>query len=307
MNQGLLNQVSPLGKIFFSLFVILVSTIAFLILGLLLGLIIFDVKLLEIGSVLSDFTNSTSIGLLKFLQIFQSIGIFIVPPIVIGYFFLKNPFKYLKFNLNPTIRAFLLTFLIMILALPLINLLGELNSKIVLPDFMSSIESWMKQKEADAMKITELFLNVSTPSGFLLNVFMIAIIPGIGEELLFRGVLQRLFAEWFKNIHWGIILSAVLFSAMHMQFYGFIPRMLMGVLFGYLFYWSGSIWIPILAHFTNNAFAVIVSFFVTKGTINESVETIGNSSDTLIYALFSLVAVSVLLIWFYRKERKLVS
>ena len=164
-----------------------------------------------------------------------------------------------------------------------------------------------KEKEAEALKITEAFLNVKTVAGFWLNVLMIAVIPAVGEELLFRGVLQRLFSEWFKNIHYGIILSAILFSAMHMQFYGFFPRMLMGVLFGYLFYWSSNIWIPILAHFTNNMLAVIVSFFISNGSINKSAETFGSSSDTLIYVLFSILGVFVLLLLFYRKERRLIN
>jgi uncharacterized protein len=306
MKQALLSEASIANKFFFSLFIILISTFVFLILGTVLGIMIFDVKFSEITSILSDFKNTKTLALLKFMQIFQSIGIFIIPPIILGYFFHNNPIRYLKINIKPKTKSFFLTISIMIVALPLINLLGEINSNLSLPEFMSSIETWMKQKEADAMKITEAFLNVETYWGFAINIVMIAIIPGIGEELLFRGVLQRLFAEWFKNIHYGIILSALLFSAMHMQFYGFFPRMLMGILFGYLFYWSGSIWIPILAHFTNNVLAVIVSFYINKGFINEKVETIGNSSDSVIYALFSLLTISALILLFYRIERRLI-
>ena len=92
-----------------------------------------------------------------------------------------------------------------------------------------------------------------------------AILPAIGEELLFRGVFQRLLTEWTRNIHWGIILAALLFSFFHFEFYGFLPRFLLGVFFGYLFVWTSSIWVPILAHFTNNFIIVVYSFYQATG------------------------------------------
>jgi membrane protease YdiL (CAAX protease family) len=277
-----------------------------LFIGVGIGIGVWGLGIFSSPDVFFNIENPQSINLLKLLQIFQSIGIFVVPPIILGYLFQKNIKSYLKLNFNPHFKTYILTVLIMIVSVPFINLLAELNSKIAFPDFLSSVEQWMQQKEAEATKITEAFLNVKTYSAFLLNVFMIAIIPAVGEEFLFRGVFQRIFADWTKNIHLGIIISAFFFSAMHVQFYGFFPRMLMGVLFGYLFVWSGSIWIPILAHFINNFFAILVSFFIYRGTLNKNVETFGNSSDTVVYAIIS-IAICVFLVYLFFNKRNRVS
>ena len=123
---------------------------------------------------------------------------------------------------------------------------------------------------------------------------------------VFRGVFQRLFSELFKNIHWGIIVSAALFSAMHMQFYGFIPRMLLGVIFGYLLIWSGSLWIPIAAHFVNNAFGVIYYYLYYNGTVGNGLQTEGTGSNDQLLVIVSIVCLVILLVLFFRYQKKTV-
>ena len=88
---------------------------------------------------------------------------------------------------------------------------------------------------------------------------MVAMIPAIGEELLFRGVLQKQLIKGLGNAHVAIILTAVIFSAFHLQFLGFFSRALLGMLFGYLYYWSKNMWYPILTHFTNNGLALLLA------------------------------------------------
>lgn len=300
------DKVPQAIKLIISLFVIIISTLIFLYFGNKIGHYYWGFDIFSKMNLNIDIENANSIKYFKLLQVFQSLGFFVVPSIFLGYLFQKNIKSYLKLNFNPHFKTYILTVLIMIVSVPFINLLAELNSKIAFPDFLSSVEQWMQQKEAEAAIITEAFLNVKTYSAFLLNVFMIAIIPAVGEEFLFRGVFQRIFADWTKNIHLGIIISAFFFSAIHVQFYGFFPRMLMGVLFGYLFVWSGSIWIPILAHFINNFCAILVSFFIYRGTLNKNVETFGNSSDTVVYAIMS-IAICIFLVYLFFNKRNRVS
>jgi uncharacterized protein len=195
----------------------------------------------------------------------------------------------------------------MILAIPAINLIAELNAQMSLPESLSSLEEWIRAAENDAQRLSVAFLNVTSISGLVLNVLMIAVIPGIGEELLFRGVFQRLFIEWSKSVHVGIFISAFLFSAMHMQFFGFLPRFLMGLFFGYLAFWSGSLWMPILAHFVNNFIAVLFSYMASKSILDRHFESIGNSPETLIYALLSVVVTTLLIYLIYKKERRLLN
>ena len=126
-------------------------------------------------------------------------------------------------------------------------------------------------------------------------MLIIALIPAFGEELLFRGLIQKgLFKSW-GNIHLAIWLSAFLFSALHLQFLGFIPRFLIGGLLGYLFFWSGSIWLPILAHFVNNATAVLLSFMINKGVINKELEEIGTQAEQGPMLFICLLSLGLLL------------
>ena len=145
----------------------------------------------------------------------------------------------------------------MFLINPAISLTGLLNQQMELPSFMEGIEHWMRTREDEAERLTLLLLSEKGIGALLANLLVVALTAGITEEFLFRGAFQRILERWTSNPHWVIWIAACLFSAFHMQFYGFLPRMLLGVYFGYLLYWSRNIWIPVFAHFTNNAFAVI--------------------------------------------------
>lgn len=304
MTASYFSGLTPFAKLMFALFVIVVCVIVFSIAGILVAIPIFDFNLSELAGISNDLSKPGNIAILKYLQAIQSIGIFILPPFVIGFLYERPGYKYLNLSSPPRPLSLILAVVTIIVALPLINLLAEINSQIRLPSFLSSVEEWMRNSEISAQKITEAFLNVSTTGGLLINLFIVALIPGIGEELLFRGVFQRIFTEWSKNKHAGIIIAAILFSALHLQFYGFFPRMLMGVFFGYLLIWSGSIWVPIAAHFINNTLAVILSYLSIRGVIGKEIESIGNNYETVIFTIFSTLLVIMLIYIIYKKERK---
>ena len=175
-----------------------------------------------------------------------------------------------------------------------------------LPAFLKSIEDAMRAAEDRAALITEAFLKMNNISDLLINLIVVAVLPAIGEELLFRGVLQRLLGEWSKNIHAGIWISAFVFSAMHAQFYGFVPRMLLGALFGYLLVWSGSLWLPILAHFINNGSAVLFTYLFAKGTIQTNPDELGSSGSDLYLVITSIVVCSLMIYQLYRTRINLI-
>jgi hypothetical protein len=168
------------------------------------------------------------------------------------------------------------------------------------PESLSGIENWMRTMEDAAEMMVKKFMKVENISGLLFNIFMIAVLPAIGEELMFRGVIQRILTNWSKNYHWGIWITAFLFSAMHMQFYGFLPRMALGAMFGYLLVWSGTMWVPILAHFANNTMGVIGYYLIDKGTISKDVEEWGTGTEQFPLVLLSLITTGLLLFLIYR-------
>ncbi|MEE4197841.1 MAG: CPBP family intramembrane glutamic endopeptidase [Bacteroidales bacterium] len=292
----------PFSKFIFSLFIILASFLIVFVLGLAVGIPIFNLSFAEIPEAISNYTDPHHLKFLKYLQSIQALGLFILPAFIIGYLFHQKSFRYLKFNAL-SLYAVLLIPLIMVSALPTINFFALINSKMQLPSFLSEVENWMRQKESGAQALTEAFLTMDSIGGLLFNIFMIGILPAVGEELIFRGVIQRIFTEWTKNIHWGIFIAAFLFSFMHIQFYGFIPRMVLGMILGYLFYISGSIWAPILGHFVNNTMAVIFYYFFA-GQVSEEIDTLGATEGSYGYLLVSVILILSFFYLFYQHHPK---
>jgi uncharacterized protein len=302
MKTAILGHLTPFAKIVFVLMLIITGLILTLVIGILVAIPLFHINLLTDMTVLTNFSNPVVVDLLKYLQIVQSIGLFIMPPLLAGYFFEKNSFRYLGLNKQPGGKIFITALLLMFFSIPFLNWMVSINESMKLPSFLQGIEQWMKDSEEQASKLTTAFLDVKSAGGFLVNILMIAILPAIGEELLFRGLLQKLFGEWFRNIHVAIFFTAFIFGAVHMQFYGLLPRMMLGVIFGYLFYWSGSLWVPIFAHFLNNASVVLISFLSNQGVIKTDYENFGNT-DNLLLILGSVLISAILLIFIYRKQR----
>ncbi|HZH72190.1 MAG TPA: CPBP family intramembrane glutamic endopeptidase [Mariniphaga sp.] len=301
MSISAFRGMKPFSQLIFSGFVIVVTFLIVMFLGMLVSIPLFGFdSFLAFQSGL-NIQDVESLKLLKFLQVVQSIGLFILPPFIIAWLFHERINQYLLLNKNFTSASAVYIILLILFTLPLINFLGEWNSQMQFPEWASGLERWMKNAEERAEEITEAFLKTENIGGLMFNLFMIAVLPALGEELLFRGVIQRIFTQWTRNYHWGIWISSILFSALHMQFYGFVPRLLLGVLFGYLLVWSGTIWLPILAHFLNNAFAVVAMYLVDNKIINPEIEEIGSTTDGYFAVLLSVLVVSALM-WMIRRD-----
>ena len=172
----------------------------------------------------------------------------------------------------------------------------EWNASLKLPEAWSGFEQWAEDLEGSMEVLTKYLTNFESTGYLLAAIVVIAVIPGIGEELLFRGFLQNLFKRIFKNDHVAIWVAAILFSAIHFQFYGFVPRMLLGALFGYLYVWTGSLIIPIVAHFMNNFLSLIALYSHQKGLTDIDVEST-EALPTMYIIIFS-VLFAVTLIYF---------
>ena len=249
-----------------------------------------------------ELANAKNIPLQKFFQAVQGIGFFIVPSIILGYAFSGNSTNYLKLNQLPAGYKFILVVLVMLVSIPVINMIAGLNSMIKFPQSMSGVQNYIDQTSKTYNTITESFMKVNTLQGLGINLLIVAIIPALGEEFLFRGVFQRIFSNWTRNAHWGIVISAFIFSAIHIEFYGFFPRWILGIMFGYFLLWSGSIWLPILAHFINNGIAVITYYLISNGTINEKMADIGSTSDILPITISCFIFMGVGIYYLYKRR-----
>jgi membrane protease YdiL (CAAX protease family) len=238
-------------------------------------------------------------NLLKLGQGISSALMFIVPPIV---FYLitrrVKPLQNLGFR---SVQPFWLLFigiLLMFVSLPITNQLSTWNESMHLG--LPKLEDWLQNMEKAATEVTERMLHVNTIGGLLYNLLIIALIPAIGEELTFRGVVQQALVKGCKNVHVGIILSAAIFSFIHFQFYGFLPRMFLGILLGYMFYITGSLWTSITMHFVNNGTAVVLYYLNNKGIIDIDPEHFGEMQYSWLTTI-SFVVTAALIGWCWWK------
>lgn len=301
-NEPLIKQFPPYLKLTFLMLIVLVVLLITLIIGIVIAIPFFGTDILSRFMDISEGSIDENIPLQKYLQIISQLGTFIIPAILFAFLVHRKVWDYLKLNVTPHLLTVVLASMMIIMILPFISWLVEINELLQLPEFMAGIEQWMKNSEEQAMKLTEAFLNDTSVVGLIINLFMIAILAAVGEELLFRGVMLRLFKEWTGNNHLAVWISAILFSALHLQFFGFLPRMILGVVLGYLFIWSKSLWVPIFAHFVNNAAAVIVAYLYYKGDIKTDIESFGRT-DNNILIIGSLIITIILLISIYRYEK----
>ncbi len=262
-----------------------------LIFGAFIGLVVLMGALALLAP---EWANSTA-GLLT-MQGVQTVVLFGVTAFV-GIWFTEervNPFRQMSLNRGLTLNQGLIAFFFAVAALPAISMLAEWNKGMELPSLLASVEEMMRQMEESAKALTERFLNTSSVGMMFVNLFVMALLPAVGEEMMFRGWLQRVLGKTV-SYHTAIWVAAFVFSVIHFQFYGFIPRMLIGAALGYLYYFTGSLWAPIIAHFTNNAAAVVTAFLAYNGCMSVDFDLIG-TGDTW-YLSVASVAVCLALIF----------
>lgn len=228
----------------------------------------------------------------------QFLGLFLIPSLVFAYLSdRKNPSGYLQLRQPWSPVYWMIGISILILAVPLVELTAQWNRDL---PFDAGTLKWITEMEDKAGKTLKLLLASTTVESLVLNIIFIAVFAAVGEELVFRGVLQRIFIKGFRSPWAGIIFTAFLFSFFHMQFFGFFPRFLLGILLGALYWYSGSLWTAILAHFVYDAFFITLAWYYPK-LVNDPAATVVDPSSKIIVSIISAVLVGVL-IWMMRKN-----
>ena len=274
--------------------------LALIIIGLILGTVI------GLAYVFITKSYPQDLNALRFMQISNQLFTFVFPPIAYAFLVKENPVNALGLKKSKTL--WILIGIAMIFAImPFNSVIAEWNANLTLPESMSKIESLMKQMQEAATEIIEKFVSVDTIGGLILNLFMIAGLAALGEELLFRSIIQTSLIKICKNAHIGILIASAIFSFIHFEFYGFFPRLILGMLLGYMFYFSGSIWISMLMHFLNNGTVVFIYFLNNKGITNIDVDTFGQTSiPVLIVSIVVMIVLFLLSIKYSDKERTLI-
>lgn len=256
-----------------------------------------------ITMLISLFTGISGIdmSMTRVIQTISSLGLFLLPAIGMALFCDASPRHYLFLHKVNDERVWLLVLASMFLIAAPINFIAMLNQQMELPTFMAPVEQWMRSQEDLAQQLTQNMIGDGTPQLLAINLIVMALCPAITEEFFFRGALQRLIGKWNSNPHFVIWSAAILFSAFHLQFYGFIPRMLLGAYLGFLLLWTRSIWIPVFAHFINNATAVIG---MSDKNLRESALVTGEIPTDQIFQYGIVAAISLILFIFLNQYLK---
>jgi len=274
---------NPLFSIIILIFLIFCGTMLFQIIGIFFISIFFKINFFLNESNHFIFKLSNKMPTL-IIQIFSAFGGFVIAPLLYLKKFEKNDIKIIHTNKN----HFNIIFIVMIIALSFIilnTILIKWNISVSFPQFMKSFEEWAQYKEVNLEKLTIFLTNFESKFNiyFFICLIGLAVIPSIGEEIIFRYILQNLFHKILKNSFLSILFTAFIFSAIHIQFYSFFPRFLLGILFGYLYWWSRDILYPIIAHFFNNTFSLIFIFYIKEDIIEKSIKVISSSSFIIIF------------------------
>lgn len=247
--------------------------------------------------VVALFGVTDSLAVLKITQFCQALGMFVLAALSLAFLVSKNMREYLSLDVRPNHIVIVLTIACIWLSMPLVNFIGEWNASLSLPDSMGRLETLFREMEDAAERLTLKMLVTDSFFQFFLNIVVMALLPAVGEELFFRGVMQNSIERSAKNEHVAVWITAAVFSFVHFQFFGFVPRLLLGAFLGYLLCWSRSLIVPMVAHFVNNATIVTIYYMYSDDAKKmEEAERFGcdDYSVLLISALaFIVAAVSV--------------
>ncbi len=300
------QRVSPLKSLFL---IILISFAGFLFIGPVVGLL-FSLPFID-GSIMDlvDPIGNPSIKLpMLIMQGTATLIGFIIFPYIYGKRILSLRTSQMFGNTIPSPVIILLTFTIVVVFMGFNSIFIEWNSNLTLPESMSAFENWARNFEDKARMVTEYLTTFDHGYELWVSLLVIAVLPAIGEELVFRGFIQNHLYVLTRNIHLAIWIAAAFFSFFHFQFFGFVPRLLLGALFGYLYVFSGKIIFPMLAHFVNNGFTLIMIFFYNKGALDFDIESteIVPLSGVLVSGVITVVLLYLFKMYFMRQNHKTV-
>ncbi|WP_010662326.1 CPBP family intramembrane glutamic endopeptidase [Marinilabilia salmonicolor] len=295
------SHLGGFGKLLVTVLLVFTSFMVFSLIAVLAALPFSDGL-----SLLDGPQASLTTGMLRYFQIVQSISVFIIPSLLAGLLFWGHLTRGIGFS-KPQGGSVILSLLIILVSQPLVSYLGIWNSSMELPDALRGLEQWMARSEENAADFIFQILDTDAPAILLLNILMIAILPALGEEMLFRGVLQPVFGEWFRSKHLAVLVTAFLFSAIHLQFFTFMPRFFLGLALGYLMVWSKNLWYPVAGHFANNFLSLAIFYFYRH--TNPDINPLEPEAEMLspVWLLPSVVLLFWLSWAFFRKENSLKS
>lgn len=259
-----------------------------------------------LGSIIINFLGVDSLVKIRCAVLLQDIFLFILPVLLTVALVAVNPFRFLNFSGKLSMRNLLLTLGIVIVAIPAMNRLVAWNEGISLPESFSGLENLLRNSEDAAKASVQSLMGGSSVGDLIISILIMGCLTGFAEELFFRGGLQTLLVRLLRNPHVAVWSAAFIFSAVHLQFYGFVPRLFMGAFFGYLMWYGRSIWLPMAAHALNNSLVVLNNWLLQRGvtTVNADSIGVGDSALSYVSVLVSCVLMAALMYLLFNRRAR---
>ena len=239
-----------------------------------------------------DMLNPANAAALQVLQAVSALFVFFIPTVAFAFICYRNGWTFLGFRQKLNGKSLLIVLLIVMCSLPLIGLLEDINKSIPLP---AATRAKFDAMEKKYMQQVLLMVQLKTWGQYFISLFIVAVLPAVTEEVLFRGGLQNLLTRWTKSPWAAIIIISVLFSAIHLSWYGFFARFALGIVLGVIFYYTKNIWLNILAHFINNALVVTIMFVMVKQ--GKPLDMVSEDNFPMAVGIISVILMVVLVRW----------
>lgn len=250
-------------------------------------------------------TLQAEINLMRIIQSITSIGVWFIPALIFSFLSTESLWKYSEITNSPKCQQILIVFLLAFFILPLVLCLAAWNESLTFPASWRGIENWFRSYYEESERILNLLIDNPKISVLLFNVLLLGVLPAVCEEFFFRGTILPFLTQWTKNKHISIIITAFIFSAVHLDIYGFLPRFLLGIYLGYLFFWGKSLWLPIVAHFSHNTISVVLQYLVLRNGIDVETAIFQNQQLFIPILILSLIITMTGIIWL--KKGKILS
>jgi membrane protease YdiL (CAAX protease family) len=246
-----------------------------------------------------DMTNPEYSDAIKIIQTITAVVGFLMPAIFSALLLNRKPFRLLGFAGRIKISQVGITLLIVFFSMFVSAALAYFNEMIPLTD---KLKIFFDKLEKDYNDQVEAIITLNNFTDYIIAVGIMAFIPAVCEEALFRGGLQNFLTRSTKTPWLSIIIISLIFSAVHFSFYGFLSRFFLGIMLGLIFHYSGKLWLSILAHFINNLIAVTAIYILTQQgkSLEEAIAETGGTP----WYIVALPVVVILFFWFYRVSKK---
>ena len=262
---------------------------------------VLHIPLLQLGDALN---NTDNLSLMRWLQFASTLLMFAMPALVFARIVNRHPVQYIGFNNRLNLRQLFIILLMVFAALYAQSVIGELNDALYkqLPD---GLQKTFRQLDEEYNKQVLAMAHMNNAVDYILSLLMLALLPAIFEEMFFRGAMQQMLVKLFRNALAGILVTSIIFSIAHFSFEGFLTRLFLGMMLGYIFYYGKNIWLNILAHFLNNA-VVVTSIYILSKQGKLTAESMKDETYPMYVGFLAITAIFGLFVFYKRECRNVV-